>query len=256
MSITQQDIVAGIRALGVSPGDLLLVHSALSSFGHVEGGAVAVARALVESVSPGGTAFVPTFNYGQLPYDPATTPSLTGAITESFRTLAGAVRSRHPTHPVAGVGPDAEAIIAGHEDAHPFGPGSPLWRLWERNAWVLLIGCDHRASSMIHVAEEAVAVAYLDCARVATVLQPDGTAMPVTVRRPGCSTGFNTLDATLRARDAVREGTIAAAQLMLMRARDIVAAASDLLRGDQAALLCSDSACERCTQAREMIRRA
>src|SRR5688500_962738 len=110
MTVTAHHIVDAIRELGVRPGDLLLVHSSLSSFGRVTGGAPAVARALVDVVSPGGTVFVPTFNYGQLPFDPATTPSLTGAITESFRALPGAVRSLQPTHPVAAIGPEAQSI--------------------------------------------------------------------------------------------------------------------------------------------------
>ena len=255
MNVTADHIVAAIRELGVRPGHLLLVHSSLSSFGRVDGGAPAVARALVEAVSPGGTVFVPTFNYGQLPYDPATTPSLTGAITESVRGLPGAVRSRQPTHPVAGVGPDAESILAGHERTTPFGPGSPLWKLWERGAWVLLIGCDHRASSMIHVAEELVGVPYLDHPRVAKVLQPDGRYADVTVRRPGDSNGFIKLDAPLRARGAIRDGVVGAARLMLMRAADVVATAAEMLRRDPAALLCDNPACERCTHARGMVGR-
>ena len=49
--VTEQDIVAGIRSLGVQPGDLVLAHTSLKSFGRVEGGAVTVAKALIESVS-------------------------------------------------------------------------------------------------------------------------------------------------------------------------------------------------------------
>ena len=161
MNIAVGQIVEGIRALGVSPGDLLLAHSSLESFGAVDGGADAVADALVQSVAPGGTVFVPTFNFAKLPWDRATTASLTGAITEAFRQRPAHVRSNHPTHALAGIGPEAEAILADHETKHSFGEDSPLWRLWQRNAWVLLIGCDHRASSMIHVAEEAVGVPYL-----------------------------------------------------------------------------------------------
>ena len=255
MTITAEHIVVAIRDLGVRAGDLLLVHSSLSSFGRVEGGAPAVARALLEVVSPGGTVFVPTFTYGQLPFDPSTTPSLTGAITESFRALPGAVRSLHPTHPLAAIGPDAEPILAGHEHTNPFGPGSPLWKLWERGAWVLLIGCDHRASSMAHVAEELVGLPYLDRTRVTKVLQPDGRYADVTVRRPGDSMGFGKLDAPLRARGAIRDGRVGDARLMLMRSRDVVATASEMLKRDPAALLCDDPACERCTQARATIAR-
>ena len=47
-------------------------------------------------------------------------------------------------------------------------------------------GVDHRANSMIHVAEESLRLPYLDRTRVARVVRPDGTAEEVIVRRaPG-----------------------------------------------------------------------
>jgi aminoglycoside 3-N-acetyltransferase len=251
-SVTRADIVAGIRSLGVRPGDLLLAHTSLRSFGRVEGGASAVAEALIESVSPEGSAFVPTFNYGTLPYDPATTQSLTGAVTETFWRLPGALRSNHPTHAVAGFGPDAQAILRDHEKAHPFGRGSPLWRLWERDAWVLLAGCDHRSNSMIHVAEEAMNVPYLDRTRIGLLLR-GSEVTELTVRRPGCSAGFNVVDDPLRRAGQIRQTRVGGATLMLMRASNVVAAASALLRQNGTALLCAAPDCERCAWARQRI---
>ena len=237
--------------MGVRPGDLLLAHSSLKSFGAVDGGAEAVADALVRSVAPGGTVFVPTFNFAKLPWDLATTASLTGAITEAFRHRPGAVRSNHPTHALAGIGPEAEAILADHESKHPFGEDSPLWRLWQRNAWVLLIGCDHRASSMIHVAEEVLGVPYLKRTRTQKIITPQGTR-EVTLRRPNCSNGFNQIAAALRAVDKIVDGTIGSSRLMLMRADDIVGVASEMLRRDRYALLCEPGTCSVCDEARTL----
>src|SRR5690242_10678772 len=124
--VTVDNIVHDIRAMGVKPGQLLLVHSSLKSIGHVVGGAEAVARALVEAISPGGTVFVPTFNFGQHPWDPKTTPSIVGAVTEAFRRLPGAQRSLQCTHPVSAIGPRAVEILTGHEKTHPFAVDSPL----------------------------------------------------------------------------------------------------------------------------------
>src|SRR5262245_5369637 len=137
------DIVAGIRRLGVHSGDLLVAHSSLKSFGRVEGGAGTVAKALADSVGPGGTVFVPVFNYDVHPFDVNLAASVVGAVTEAFRKLPQALRSLHPTHSWAAVGPRAQDVLDGHDRTDPFGEGSPLWKLWRRNAWVLLIGCDH-----------------------------------------------------------------------------------------------------------------
>ena len=230
-----------------------MVHSSLSSFGTVDGGARVVADALVRAVSPGGSVFVPTFTYGKQPFDPATTPSLDGAITEAVRMLLGAVRSRHPTHSVAGVGPDAAAILGGHEHVTPFGPSSPLWRMWERGASVLLIGVNHRANSMIHVAEESLGLPRPVRTRTAQVVLADGTIEAVELRRPGCSRGFNKLDGPLRGAGRVRETYAGASRLMLMRSADVVETAAATLARDPAALLCDVRGCAFCDQVRRMI---
>jgi aminoglycoside 3-N-acetyltransferase len=254
--ICSSDIRSALRSLGVRAGDLLAVHSSLSSFGgNVEGGADSVVDALLASVSPGGSVFVPTFNYGQLPFDPATTPSLAGAITEAFRRRPEALRSRQPTHSWSGVGPAAREVLEGHERATPFGRGSPIWRLWERDARVLLLGVDHRANSMIHVAEETLDLPYLQQTRVAKLLRPDNSIDEVTVRRPGHSGGFNKVEPPLRAAGMVCEATVGQSKFTLIGGHDLVAAAQAMLRRDRASLLCDDASCERCAHARVMLAR-
>ena len=58
--VRRDDIVRGLRALGLAPGDVVLVHSSLGSLGHVEGGADAVIDALLDTVGTEGTVLVPT----------------------------------------------------------------------------------------------------------------------------------------------------------------------------------------------------
>jgi aminoglycoside N3'-acetyltransferase len=253
--LTRDDIRKAIRHLGVAPGDLMIVHSSYKSLGGVEDGPEAVARALVDAVSPGGSVFVPTFNYGNDPYHPATARSFDGVVTEFFRKLPGAVRSLHPTHPLAGMGPHAQAILEGHHTVHAFGAGSPCWKLWEINAWVLLIGVSHEANSVAHVAEELTRMPYLDRRRTARVVQPDGSVRDVIVRRPGCSDSWETvLERPLRERNAIRDGAVGAATMKLMRSRDVVDVTADLLRRDPTALLCTACGCDACDTARRMLR--
>ena len=250
--VNRQNISAGLRQLGVGEGALLLVHAALSSFGYVEGGASAVVAALMDVVGPGGSVFAPTFNFGQLAFDLATTPSLTGAVSECLRTWPGAKRSRHPTHPVSGVGPAAERVLVEHPLMHPFGGESPLWRLWAEDAAVLLLGCDHRSSSMIHVAEEASGVPYLKRTRIGRVVET-GVEREIVVTRPPCSKGFDVIDAPLRSAGKIREAMIGEARVMCMRARDVVEVATGLLATDRGALLCSEPDCVVCPESRRMI---
>jgi len=59
--MTQSDIEAGLRALGVCPGMMLEVHSSLRAFGYVEGGARTVIRALQNVVGEQGAIVMPAF---------------------------------------------------------------------------------------------------------------------------------------------------------------------------------------------------
>ena len=55
-------------------------------------------------------------------FDPRTTPSRMGAISEGFRLSPGTIRSIHPSHSMAVRGRGAEEIVAGHRAAPtPFG---------------------------------------------------------------------------------------------------------------------------------------
>jgi aminoglycoside N3'-acetyltransferase len=258
---TREQLVSAIRFLGVRPGDLMIAHSSYKSFDpadpndRVAGGPAAVAQALVDAVSPKGSAFVPTYNYGNDPWDPAAAPSYDGVVTECFRKLPGAVRSQHPTHAIAGVGPVAREILEGHERTEPFGRGSPCWRLWERDAWVLLIGVGHESDSVAHVAEELLAMPYLDRRRTARIVRADGAIEQVTLRRPGCSDAWHAvLDPPLRAMNAIAETTVGRSKLTLVRARAVVAAAGELLKRDPAGLLCARPECDACAAARAMLR--
>jgi hypothetical protein len=60
-SIRKPDIVRALREAGLNAGDLTLVHSSLSAFGHIEGGADAVIDAFLEVLGPTGTLLTPTF---------------------------------------------------------------------------------------------------------------------------------------------------------------------------------------------------
>jgi len=250
--VTGKDIEEGLRDLGLKSGDIVLVHSSLSSFGRVEGGADAVVDAILSVLGHEGTLVVPTFNYAPDPFDPELTPSLLGVITETVRKRPEARRSLHPTHSVAAIGPHTEAIVSWHENTNSFGEGSALRKLLEMNGKVMLIGVTHTTSSMIHVAEEIVGVPYLNRVRQVTVATPHGKVAKV-LRRPGCSRGFDKITERLEATGTVRKRLIGKSLVQLMPASAIVSAAAQMLKEDPASLLCDLPDCEVCAQSRAMI---
>lgn len=175
--VTRGVIRDGLREMGLPSGATVLVHSSLSALGWVAGGAQAVVLALVDAVGPSGTLVVPTQSGNlsepalwtnppvpegwwesirrEMPaFDPALTPSgYMGAIVECFRHLPGVIRSPHPTCSFAAVGPRAAEIVGVHELQDGFGEGSPLARLYDADAWVLLLGVGHSSNTSLHLAE-------------------------------------------------------------------------------------------------------
>lgn len=88
-------------------------------------------------------------------FDPEQTPSGKGALSEMFRLLPGVVRSRHPAGSLAALGQDAGWLMEGHEScASEYSSSSPWWKLFQRGAKGLFIGCGLEESGMIAAAEE------------------------------------------------------------------------------------------------------
>ena len=99
--ISQTEIEAALREVGLQAGDVALVHSSLSSMGWVEGGADAVIDALLAVVDhTQGTLVLPTLCQKNISarfetWDIATSPSDVGRITEVGRLRPDAIRSDH-----------------------------------------------------------------------------------------------------------------------------------------------------------------
>ena len=174
---TRQSLSADLNAAGIASGMTVLVHSSLSALGWVAGGPVAVIQALFDAVGTSGTLVMPAQSGDlsdpakwQAPpvpadwfdivrahtpaYDPAVTPTRgMGAIAELFRTWPNTRRSDHPNCSFTANGPAADAILADHRLESPLGEHSPLARLYERDATVLMLGAGFDSCTMLHLAE-------------------------------------------------------------------------------------------------------
>ena len=174
---TVASLTADLRALGVTPGMVAFVHSSLSAMGWVCGGPVAVILALQEALGPDGTLVMPTHTSDltepsrwenppvpeswwpvireSMPaFDPDLTPTRAmGVIPETFRKQAGVLRSDHPHVSVCARGPRAQEITADHSLANGLGEDSPLGRLYDLHAHVLLLGVGHERNTSMHLAE-------------------------------------------------------------------------------------------------------
>ena len=78
--IRKEQIVFDLQLGGIQRGDVVMMHSALSSIGYVEGGADTVIDAVLEAIGPEGTFAVSTMSFHN-PFDAATDPSTVGIIS-------------------------------------------------------------------------------------------------------------------------------------------------------------------------------
>ena len=111
MKVTKDQIARDLRALGLENGDVVLMHSALSALGEVEGGADTVIDALLAVIGKEGTLAMPTMSSGVFRRE--STPSNVGRITEVFRQRPGccAVCTPRTPWPPSGRGPPSSSRI-------------------------------------------------------------------------------------------------------------------------------------------------
>lgn len=234
--VTRADILAGLRAMGIGSGDLIQVHSSLSSFGFVEGGADAVVDALLELVAPDGTVMVPTFNHGaEYIFDVRSSPSYNGAITEAFRHRLQAVRSVHATHAYATIGPLAAELCAGHLEAGTFGMESPLGKLAQRGGWILMLGAGMNRCTAGHLGERKAGAHCIGWDQEPRRIRDPqtGEVVPATadIWRDGpCQIEWDPLERRMRERGLIQDGRISECRVMRMKAMDVVDISYEMAR--------------------------
>lgn len=240
--VTTKIISDGLRSLGVRRGDRVLLHSSLSKFGYVDGGAKSVIRALLDTVGPLGTLLVPTLTatpkdgpHCPPRFDVRNTPSWTGRISETVRQMPEAIRSLGPTHSVAALGADARSLLAGHEDCRtPCGECSPYVKLAEVEGKIIFFGVTLDSNTTFHSAEELAGVPYH--------LQSEPTRCHIVDENGrelerecmlhywGYERRFGDMEEALLAKGILRRGWIGAAQTLVVESRPMLDFTVQLLR--------------------------
>ncbi|MCX4387537.1 AAC(3) family N-acetyltransferase [Micromonospora peucetia] len=243
---TIDSLAADLRGLGLSAGDVVLVHSSVRALGFVAGGAQSVVAALLEVLGPGGTLVVPTHTPDntdpagwQAPpvpeawwpvirastpgFDPARTPSrYMGMLPEVVRAWPGAVRSDHPQVSFAALGTRAAEIVAGHRLDDALGEQSPLGAVYRLDGRVLLLGCGYDSNTSLHLAEWRQATAPRT-EQGASVRHPDGGSHWLTWTDVQTDEDdFPQLGADFEATGAAASGRVGEATARLMSQRALV----------------------------------
>ena len=237
----------------MKPGGVLLVHTAFSKVGPLEGGPRALIAALQEALGPEGTLVMPSkSDNDDIPFDAASAACIgLGVVADTFWRLPGVLRSDNP-HGFSARGPRAAEITAAHSLDVPAGVGSPVWRVHEMDGQVLLLGVGHDANTTIHLAEALAGVRYRR-RKYLTVLE-DGRPQRYDYRETDhCCELFAQMDAWLDAARLQRRGRVAHGEARLVRSRDVVKVALEHLLENETVFLHPIGVDSECDEARASL---
>ncbi|MCL2774602.1 MAG: AAC(3) family N-acetyltransferase [Oscillospiraceae bacterium] len=237
-------IIANLRKLGIVNGDILLVHSSLSSMGFVIGGYEAVVWALLQAVGEDGTLIMPSqtmqnsdptdyskpapieqhelWRRAMLPYNPLTTPTCgMGIIAETFRTFPNTLRSNHPQTSFCANGKYAQRITEEHVLTPQFGMNTPLGKMYNLKTKVLLLGVDYNVCTCLHMSE-TLSGAIPNTYEHGAVVMKDGKREWVWFNDIDYDTDFRALGKAFEEKHNVTKGKIGQAKCKIFQLNEIV----------------------------------
>jgi aminoglycoside 3-N-acetyltransferase len=174
LPITPTQLQHDFTQLGVTAGDLVMLHASVKAVGPVLGGPPTILQALLDTLTPAGTLMmyvgwndIPDFleelsaeeaahyRAHHPPFDPATSRAVRdhGLLAECLRGWPGASRSVNAEASMAAVGGMAEQITRDHPLNFGYGAGSPLDTLVRMRGHVVLLGSSLDAVTLLHYAE-------------------------------------------------------------------------------------------------------
>jgi aminoglycoside 3-N-acetyltransferase len=252
-----QTAVDGLRSLGLTNGDVVLVRAAARSLtpDRTHGSPAGVLlKAIREAIGPRGTIVALAFSRQnpawKKPRDYTFTRSArtnAGAVPQIMLDCASAVRSAHPVNSFVADGPLAHRIV------HSHGPQStcfhPMRALIDLNAKMLLVGCvaSSPGFSTVHLAQEdlGLAVKSLLSGLAGAYYYENGGRRWFSRRDiPGCSMGFAKAYPAYGA--ALKTGFVVEARSALIDAAAAYAVERRMLEQDPTSLLCDNPGCLWC----------
>lgn len=247
LSYGPPQLLQALRALGVRPGDTVMLHSAYSAGNGLRGSISDLIDTFIEAVGPEGHLLMVSMPYRNAAldwllsgrrFDVRKTPSMMGMVSEVFRRRPGVLRSLHPTHPILVHGPKAERFIVAHPNClHPCGPGTPFDEVAKADGKVVFFNVPIDTFTFFHYLEHLVSptlpfALYTDTLFEAQVLDATGQERVVRTyafaraamkrRRP------ERLYEALHERGSVAAQRVGASRLLCVRVSDAIACTREL----------------------------
>ena len=276
--ITKDNIAKALEKTGLKRGNLVMLHSGLSHFGYINGGADTVIDAFLDVLGKEGTLLMPTFtksfiyfndnihcaNKNYRPFRLNKYYGLVGNIPKKFLERKGVLRSKHPTHSVAGIGPLAEQCLMEHiESDPPTCRKSPFGKLVEYKGKMVWFGADLNSTTFFHFLEDEMDMPYLQKA-VCRIENEDENIRSVLVPKhlPGHRDFYEKpAEKSKMYRRLMADGLVinkiglGLGGIKVIGANYMYELGMHALKDDPNILLCDNLECKFCVEAKEKIRK-
>ena len=160
------DFIKAFEKMKIKNGDTILVHSDILSFGKPKFDNFnlflsVLSKIFIDLVGDKGNVIMPTFSFSftkNEDYNIQNSPSSVGALTNYFRQIKGAIRTRDPIHSVAIKGLNSrEFSIIGNDC---FGVNSIYGLLHSIDAKIMTFGTKFADNCFFHYIEQSLNVPY------------------------------------------------------------------------------------------------
>ena len=274
--ITQKDITEALKNLGVHSGETILVHSALTEVGYIEGGVNSVIYGLRNAVGKNGTILAPAFTSPYIYFDGRVNKSIkyrpydtrpdghlrdqgiyTGILPQIMLKEPDSSRSGHSTHEWVAIGEQAKEVTSGHgfTDA-PAGETSPLKKALDADGSVVFFGCGINSNTFIHYIETVADAPFLHNA-VISYIDANNKTRSAMIRQhlPGHRSFYQRFEGSFY-KNAIERGLkiyeqkLGMATLYRIKLRELYDIGIEMFKENPLATLCDDPDCTYCKKFR------
>ncbi len=251
-SVSPEEITHALRAVGVSTGDVALVHSDAIIAAQLppmpdDQRLDLLLGAINSAVGTNGTLVMPAFSYSFTrgePFDVLNSPSTVGMLAERFRTRVGVCRSSDPIFSFSARGPETHSLCA-KSVRECFGKDSVFAALHQLNCQIVCLGCSlSSGGTFVHYVEKSHGVDYrYDKTFHGITITPDRREEPASVvyyvrdlkRNSGAD--LRRLQAKLESQGKLKSHVVGRIRIFAVRAVDLFDAAFQMLDEDPHSLI-------------------
>jgi len=224
-------IISGLRKLGISQADVLLVQASVSAFGAVEEGAESLIDAILLAIGKSGALVMPTFTPTAKRFHPASSivDRSCGILPELFRRRRKTTRSANASLSFTALGKNAVFIINNAIAYERLDQLSPVYRLMQKNGKILMLGVEYNNSIPIIFAE---------------------TVMTANCQRPNISCGkkYQSIEYLIKKLPSYKEIIIGEALCRLIDISDIFELVKSLVYAKPNVFNCNNFNCPACNR--------